>query len=789
MDNNLITSDDINYLTQQSAGNTNMMLAGMTVLMDENDDKVQMLQDQKWFQRMSRTISGRNKMTRLEIQQNHEKINAYMTQAISELYKRQCIDQQVIMSLGNQLNELYSEHLNLKMMVGALVSKLNEKIESIDNFHMLIEEISQNTYANDNPAIAICKILSQLDLRTINDERKMDLLKHSMARNNIISDEPVLLSSYLKAVVDLPHEEVGQIYLELSTYKDDPIASVMLDAIENYHFLPDMARMMKNKDSVVQNVITKNSLNSDVEISTNMLFDDLAQSKMNYVVQVALEENTTKEQEQAESLFKSYRLEEAFQKFQKLADDGDGRAMYFMGEYYAWGYKPVDRNRSSAQSWRKKGAEKGDVLARLNYAYTLSENDPQKEDILNSVFPEVLNLANNNDAYAQFELADMYRYGTGTEANEGEFIKWEEKSAQAGFWKAQYRLGKFYSDKRNYKMAYDWFLKAAEQGHGESQGSVGNLLSCDGDLPKYPVAANEWYRKAITDNCGWAANNLALNYRNGNGCERDINHALQLFQKAIELGNHDTCNILGNMYWFGNDVIQDYNKAVEYYVKGTKFNNTWCWNNLGNAYYQGKGVAQDRSKAVECYKKAVKLNNSTAMVSLAKCYCFGYGTKTDMDKATKLCHKAEALGNASEASKVLNDINTLTSDNTSVKVIIDGEIMSDPGENKSGCFITTAVCDSLKKPDDCEELTILRSYRDNWLRKQSDGDELVQEYYRIAPVIVENIDKEPNSSTIYLDILHDSIEPCIEDIKNGNNEQCKERYMQMVLNLKQKYYH
>jgi len=210
---------------------------------------------------------------------------------------------------------------------------------------------------------------------------------------------------------------------------------------------------------------------------------------------------------------------------------------------------------------------------------------------------------------------------------------------------------------------------------------------------------------------------------------------------------------------------------------------------LGNAYYQGKGVAQDRSKAVECYKKAVKLNNSTAMVSLAKCYCFGYGTKTDLDKATKLCHKAEALGNASEAGKVLRDINTLTSDNTSVKVIVDGKIVSDPDENKSGCFITTAVCDSLKKPDDCEELTILRSYRDNWLIKQSDGNKLVQEYYRIAPVIVENIDKEPNSSTIYLDILHDSIEPCIEDIKNGNNVQCKERYTQMVLNLKQKYYY
>lgn len=105
-----------------------------------------------------------------------------------------------------------------------------------------------------------------------------------------------------------------------------------------------------------------------------------------------------------------------------------------------------------------------------------------------------------------------------------------------------------------------------------------------------------------------------------------------------------------------------------------------------------------------------------------------------------------------------------------------------------GCFITTAVCGSLNKPDDCEELTILRDYRDHWLRKQPDGENLVQEYYRIAPTIVNNINLDSNHDAIYLDILHNSIQPCIVDIKNGEYEQCKERYMKMVLDLKKKYY-
>lgn len=141
METNIVTREDLNYLAQQSAGNLNMILSGMTALLNDTDNKVAMLESQSWFQRMCRTISGKNKMTQQEIQQNHDKINLYVSQAMTELFEQQCIDRQIMMSLGNQLNELYAEHLQLKQMLGAFVSKLNEKIESIDNFHMLNTEI------------------------------------------------------------------------------------------------------------------------------------------------------------------------------------------------------------------------------------------------------------------------------------------------------------------------------------------------------------------------------------------------------------------------------------------------------------------------------------------------------------------------------------------------------------------------------------------------------------------------------------------------------------------------
>ena len=145
MENMII--EDVNYLCQQSSGRINIILSGMIALMNDTDGKVAMLESQKWFQRMVKTVTGKNKLTQDEIQKNHDKLNAYMSQAIAELYNRNCIDHQVMLSLGTQLNEIYIDHLQLKNMLGSFVSKLNEKIDSIDNFHMLITEIEQGVYS------------------------------------------------------------------------------------------------------------------------------------------------------------------------------------------------------------------------------------------------------------------------------------------------------------------------------------------------------------------------------------------------------------------------------------------------------------------------------------------------------------------------------------------------------------------------------------------------------------------------------------------------------------------
>lgn len=69
---NVISPEDINYLSQQSTGRLNMILSGMTSLMSDTDSKVSAMESQNWFLRMIKTVTGKNKLTQQEIQQNHD---------------------------------------------------------------------------------------------------------------------------------------------------------------------------------------------------------------------------------------------------------------------------------------------------------------------------------------------------------------------------------------------------------------------------------------------------------------------------------------------------------------------------------------------------------------------------------------------------------------------------------------------------------------------------------------------------------------------------------------------
>jgi len=103
-----------------------------------------------------------------------------------------------------------------------------------------------------------------------------------------------------------------------------------------------------------------------------------------------------------------------------------------------------------------------------------------------------------------------------------------------------------------------------------------------------------------------------------------------------------------------------------------------------------------------------------------------------------------------------------------------------------GCFVTTAICEILNKGDHCYELETLRKFRDNVLLQDDNLKNIVFEYYRLSPTIVnilENIDSKKEFSR---DLLNDYINKMIFEIQNNKTYEAIECYELMLKKIMEK---
>ena len=103
-----------------------------------------------------------------------------------------------------------------------------------------------------------------------------------------------------------------------------------------------------------------------------------------------------------------------------------------------------------------------------------------------------------------------------------------------------------------------------------------------------------------------------------------------------------------------------------------------------------------------------------------------------------------------------------------------------------GCFLTSACCEFKGLSDDCYELTMFRKFRDDYLKTAESRAWLVDEYYRIAPDIVDKINASESKEKTY-DYIYSVIEKCVPMIANGENEDALKEYQNMVSELKSEF--
>lgn len=99
------------------------------------------------------------------------------------------------------------------------------------------------------------------------------------------------------------------------------------------------------------------------------------------------------------------------------------------------------------------------------------------------------------------------------------------------------------------------------------------------------------------------------------------------------------------------------------------------------------------------------------------------------------------------------------------------------------CFLTTACLKAKGLPDNSEELTTLREFRDKYVKSLSNGAELIEEYYKIAPGLIKAIDESKTPDEFY-DYIFSVIDLCVDLINSDRNEIALAEYIHMIGKVK-----
>jgi len=107
-------------------------------------------------------------------------------------------------------------------------------------------------------------------------------------------------------------------------------------------------------------------------------------------------------------------------------------------------------------------------------------------------------------------------------------------------------------------------------------------------------------------------------------------------------------------------------------------------------------------------------------------------------------------------------------------------------DDTGGCYLTTACVIHKGLPDDCEELMILRKFRDNYIAKMPNGNNLINEYYHIAPTVVSQINRDFERESVW-ERVYSIIKDIVNLIKKNEYEKAVKLYITLSRNLLIKY--
>ena len=360
---------------------------------------------------------------------------------------------------------------------------------------------------------------------------------HSIYNNKQLCDklfDGTLTNEYLEPSIIAISSEINKGNLLSST--DGYIVGNIQKYLQKYN-------LNKNKTEIIADLVNEYTqkelhINNNVHVSSYDLILELLYNieQLKYEPPISNELVQKEKIKKAEEYYLLGEHEQAFQIFYELASEyNNGRSMYFIGEYYRFGYGMVDiLDKDKGFEWHKKGAILGEPLCKLNTMYLYDENSPERENIKREVYDVLKDLSESGDVIVQNEFADICD-------NEEEKKKWLEEAAKKGHWSSMHKLGVNYYGKNkteyDYFRAINYFMEAKKRHYANSIGYLGLMYDWGYGFKEDKKEAFDWFEIAAKNGSVFSMRNLANCYYNGNGCAKNLEESKKWYKRAAELGN------------------------------------------------------------------------------------------------------------------------------------------------------------------------------------------------------------------------------------------------------------
>lgn len=183
----------------------------------------------------------------------------------------------------------------------------------------------------------------------------------------------------------------------------------------------------------------------------------------------------------------------------RMANAGNARAQHAVAMIYNNGLGGVEVNHELANTWYRKSADAGFVLAQASLAWNQHNGIGTPADAA-LAFENYRRAAEQGHPYAMNNVAVMYYRGQGTRPDVKASFDWFMRAAEAGLARGAHNVASQLESGNGQpadpRKAFAYYLSAATAGFAQSQYKVGHAYEYGWGGSQDKAAATEWYKKA-----------------------------------------------------------------------------------------------------------------------------------------------------------------------------------------------------------------------------------------------------------------------------------------------------